>query len=165
MFTISPRSSDGRCCVSVCVCWLPVAAPLVVCVSETWPSVWHHVTGHWQAANPMLERGERTPTEQPGHRPSSPDTDRAARTPIATTLDFAAAFSVLDGGRWIPRELRERADSGMGLWRRQTSAKAACSVHTHTHSNFTSCKVVYWKYSVSSLTRGVLCVFSSDCLE
>lgn len=61
-----PLSTNGRFCVSVCVCWLPVAALLVVCVSETWPSVWHHVTGHWQAPNQCCSR---------------------ANTPLFTSLD------------------------------------------------------------------------------
>lgn len=39
LFIIFPLSSNGRSCVSVCVCWLLIAALLVVCVSETWPSV------------------------------------------------------------------------------------------------------------------------------
>lgn len=50
LFIFFSLALNGRSCVSVCVCWLLVAA-LLVCVSETWPSVWYHVTGHWQAAN------------------------------------------------------------------------------------------------------------------
>lgn len=55
-FLSLPLALNGRSCVSVCVCWLLVAALLVVCVSETWPSVWYHVTGHWQAANQCCSR-------------------------------------------------------------------------------------------------------------
>lgn len=46
-FLPHPQRSQLR--ISMCLL-APGRAPLV-CVSETWPSVWYHVTEHWQAAN------------------------------------------------------------------------------------------------------------------
>lgn len=49
LFFFLPHPQRSQLRISMCLL-APGRAPLV-CVSETWPSVWYHVTGHWQAAN------------------------------------------------------------------------------------------------------------------